>query len=80
MGRDRLEYWDRNAPIVCETDRTISWQQAREMVLSAYGRFSPDMAGIASAFFDKNWIDRLCAMANRRRLRARRCPARIPTS
>ena len=27
------------------------------MVLSAYGRFSPEMAEIAREFFDKNWID-----------------------
>jgi oligoendopeptidase F len=57
MGRDRLEYWDRNAPLTSEPDRKISWPQAREMVLSAYGRFSPAMADIARTFFDKNWID-----------------------
>ena len=31
--------------------------EAREMVLGAYGRFSPKMAEIAGDFFDKNWID-----------------------
>jgi oligoendopeptidase F len=57
MGRDRLEYWDRNAPLTTEPDRKIGWQEARDMVLSAYGRFSPDMASIARRFFDNNWID-----------------------
>jgi oligoendopeptidase F len=57
MGRERLDYWDRNAPLTSEPDRKIGWQEAREMVLSAYGRFSPAMADIARTFFDKNWID-----------------------
>jgi oligoendopeptidase F len=57
MGRDRLEFWDRNAPLTSEPDRKIAWGEARDMVLSAYGRFSPAMADIARGFFDKNWID-----------------------
>jgi oligoendopeptidase F len=57
MGRDRLEFWDRNAPLTSEPDRKIGWDEAREMVLSAYGRFSPEMANIARTFFDRNWID-----------------------
>ncbi len=57
MGKERLEYWDRNAPLTSEPDRKIEWPQARDMVLSAYGRFSPAMADIARRFFDRNWID-----------------------
>ncbi len=57
LGLDRLEFWDRNAPIAEGPERLIGWSEAREMVLSAYGRFSPDMAGIARRFFEENWID-----------------------
>jgi oligoendopeptidase F len=57
MGRERLDYWDRNAPLTSEPDRKVGWQEARDMVLSAYGRFSPAMADIARTFFDRNWID-----------------------
>jgi oligoendopeptidase F len=57
MGRDRLEFWDRNAPLTSEPDRKIAWGEARDMVLSAYGRFSPAMADIARGFFERNWID-----------------------
>ncbi len=57
MGRDKLDYWDRNAPLTSEPDRKVTWPEAREMVLSAYGRFSPEMADIARVFFDQNWID-----------------------
>jgi oligoendopeptidase F len=57
LGKDRLEFWDRNAPIFAEPERVITWEDAREIVLSAYGRFSPQMADIARNFFDKDWID-----------------------
>jgi oligoendopeptidase F len=57
MGKDKLMHWDRNAPLPREDNRPIEWDEARETVLSAYGEFSPEMAGIAKQFFDKNWID-----------------------
>jgi oligoendopeptidase F len=57
FGKDRLEHWDRNAPLPKVEQRTISWTEARDTVLSAYGGFSPKMAEIAKQFFDKNWID-----------------------
>lgn len=57
LGKERLEFWDRNAPIFSEPERVIAWDDARETVLSAYARFSPQMADIARNFFEKNWID-----------------------
>ena len=49
FGKDRLEHWDRNAPLPKVEQRTISWTEARDTVLSAYGGFSPKMADIAQA-------------------------------
>ena len=57
FGKDKLDHWDRNAPLPEVKTRTIPWEEARETVLSAYRRFSPDMAGIAKRFFDDRWID-----------------------
>ena len=57
MGKDKLMHWDRNAPLPREDNRPIEWDEAKQTVLSAYGEFSPEMAGIAQEFFDKNWID-----------------------
>jgi oligoendopeptidase F len=57
LGKERLEFWDRNAPIFAEPERSISWEAARDTVLAAYERFSPQMAAIARDFFDKSWID-----------------------
>ncbi len=57
FGKDKLEFWDRNAPLPKVETRDIVWSEARETVLSAYGAFSPRMADIARTFFDRNWID-----------------------
>ncbi len=57
LGKERLEFWDRNAPIFAEPERSISWDEARSTVLSAYNRFSPTMSNIARDFFEKRWID-----------------------
>lgn len=57
LGLPKLSYWDRNAPLQQEADKTYSWDEARDIVLQAYQSFSPKLASIAQEFFDKNWID-----------------------
>ena len=57
FGKDELAYWDRNAPLPDVANRPMSWDEARDTVLGAYGAFSPRMAGIAKQFFDDKWID-----------------------
>ena len=57
LGLDRMEVWDRNAPLPMESDRIVGWDEARETVLSAYSGFHPDLAALAEPFFDKGWID-----------------------
>ncbi len=57
MGKDVLDHWDRNAPLPDSAERTYNWDEARDTVLRAYGRFSPKMAEIGGRFFDSGWID-----------------------
>ncbi len=57
LGMERMNFWDRNAPLPETPKALIAWDAAKDMVLSAYGNFSPDMAGIARRFFDEHWID-----------------------
>ncbi|KAF0674950.1 M3 family oligoendopeptidase [Profundibacterium mesophilum] len=57
LGLDKLEVWDRNAPLPMEDPRQVDWDEARETVMTAYADFSPKMAEIAEPFFDKGWID-----------------------
>lgn len=57
FGMEQLNHWDRNAPLPKVEQRAIPWGEAKDMVLTAYAGFSPDMATIARRFFDEGWID-----------------------
>ncbi|MGB8840712.1 MAG: M3 family oligoendopeptidase [Aliidongia sp.] len=57
LGLEKLEYWDRNAPLPGTDDRIIPWPDAQGIVLDSYRQFSPRMAEIGERFFAKNWID-----------------------
>jgi oligoendopeptidase F len=57
FGKERLDHWDRNAPLPDAPRRVFKWETARDTVLGAYGEFSPRMADIARRFFDEGWID-----------------------
>jgi oligoendopeptidase F len=57
LGKERLEYWDRNAPMPFHSNIKYSFEEAKNITLEAYSEFSPRMARIAKAFFEKNWID-----------------------
>ncbi|HEV7255017.1 MAG TPA: M3 family oligoendopeptidase [Mesorhizobium sp.] len=54
---ERLNHWDRNAPLPETPKAVIGWDEARNTVLAAYHRFAPEMADIARNFFDRSWID-----------------------
>lgn len=57
MGMEKLNWWDRNAPLPGEDPRRFSWDEAKAIILEAFGEFDPSMAEIAGWFFDRNWID-----------------------
>ena len=57
LGLERLEIWDRNAPLPIDTPRLIGWEDARSTVIEAYRAFDPRMADLAAPFFDRGWID-----------------------
>ena len=56
LNIDKLKDYDRYAP-VHQNESTISWEEAREMVVDAYTKFNPEMGSVASTFFEKKWID-----------------------
>ncbi|MCF8474936.1 MAG: M3 family oligoendopeptidase [Emcibacter sp.] len=57
LGKDKLNWWDRNAPLPQSDDKIHQWRDAKKIVLDAYAKFSPEMAEIGSRFFDNGWID-----------------------
>ena len=57
LGLEKLEHWDRNAPLPGDENRVIDWDEARARVLGAYQGFDPRIGAIAQRFFDRPWID-----------------------
>ncbi len=57
LGLDRMQVWDRNAPLPMEDPRLISWDDAEKTVMDAYNAFDPRMGEIAKPFFKDGWID-----------------------
>src|SRR5258706_13239928 len=49
FGKEQLDYWDRNPPLPDAPDRTLSWDQARDTVPGASGKFYRKMAAIAAS-------------------------------
>ncbi len=57
LGLEKLQHWDRNAPLPNEDDKTIPWPDAVNQVLTSYASFSPQLAEVGKRFFDSPWID-----------------------
>ncbi len=56
LGLEDLTHIDRYAPLF-DTEEPVEWEQAKGIVLGAFGAFSVEMRSRAEEFFDKNWID-----------------------
>ena len=57
LGLEIMQVWDRNAPLPMESDRLVTWDQAKTIVTSAYANFDSRMSDLISPFFSKGWID-----------------------
>ncbi|MEO9683720.1 MAG: M3 family oligoendopeptidase [Tateyamaria sp.] len=57
LGLDRMQVWDRNAPLPMEDPRIVDWDEAEKTVMDAYNAFDPRMGEIAKPFFKDGWID-----------------------
>ncbi|MGC1302204.1 MAG: M3 family oligoendopeptidase [Caulobacteraceae bacterium] len=57
LGKETLDYWDRNAPLGEGPQRRYSWSEAQTIVLEAFRDLAPAFADKAQRFFDNPWID-----------------------
>ena len=57
MGLEKLEHWDRNAPLPGSDERAIPWAEAKEIVQKAYDGFDPRLGSIINTFLSNPWID-----------------------
>ena len=53
---DRLTFYDRFAPIADDPSK-VSWDEARDIVVSAYHDFTPRPGDVVDRFFKESWID-----------------------
>ncbi len=56
LGLEEIYDYDRYAPLPTLPEQQVSWQECRKMVLEGFRSFSPQMADIATLFFEENWI------------------------
>ncbi len=56
LGVGDLHEWDRYAPIG-QVSRNLSWEDAKELVLGSYVRFSKRAGALVEDFFKQRWID-----------------------
>lgn len=57
LGFERLQHWDRSAPLPQDDETQVSWEDAQKLVLDSYQGFSPEIGRIAEKFFRHGWID-----------------------
>jgi oligoendopeptidase F len=57
MGKDRLDHWDRNAPVERTAPRAYDWAEAQALTLQSFADLGSRFADTAQAVFDQPWID-----------------------
>ncbi len=58
LGLKKLGPWDLLAPYPAKNETAkITFPKALDIVMQAFGNFSPDMADFAKLMYDKRWID-----------------------
>ncbi len=57
LGKKQLDFWDRNAPLTQDVQKTYGWDEARRIVLDSFAQMGPEFEERARVFFDKPWID-----------------------
>ena len=56
LGKEKLPWWDLFAP-VGEIKSDYTFEEAKEVILSNFGRFAPELQAFAANAFAHHWID-----------------------
>ncbi len=56
LGKEKLAWWDLFAP-TGKVEKTFSFAEARDFIITHFGAFSPELADFARRAFDNRWID-----------------------
>ncbi|MDD2523040.1 MAG: M3 family oligoendopeptidase [Anaerolineaceae bacterium] len=58
LGSEKLPWWSLFAP-VGSVDKTYTFEEAKDVILTNFTRFSPELSDFARHAFENNWIDAL---------------------
>ena len=56
LGVEKLPWWDLMAPMG-RSDKSYSYDEARDFILDHFGQFSDRLAGLSQRAFQNHWID-----------------------
>jgi len=56
IGKEKMAWWDIYAP-VGKTDTRYNYEEARDFILDAFEKFSPELRKFSERAFENNWID-----------------------
>jgi oligoendopeptidase F len=76
LGKEKLDWWDLNAPISGGALESISWDRAQELVVNAFEGFDPKLQRFAKSALEKQWVE---AEARKGKRPGGYC-TRVPTS
>ena len=57
LGKDRLAWYDRDAPVKGAASRSYTWEEARDFVIRQFRSYSDDLADFAQRAFNEGWLD-----------------------
>lgn len=57
LGVERLEWFDRDAPMPSATAATLGWDEACATITEAFDAFDPDLRAFADRALQRRWID-----------------------
>ncbi|TAA71767.1 M3 family oligoendopeptidase [Planococcus salinarum] len=56
LGKDRLDWYDVDAPVT-ESTQTFSYQEGAEFILEHFKKFGPELEKFSRTAFEKGWIE-----------------------
>jgi pepF/M3 family oligoendopeptidase len=57
LGKETLAWYDLQAPVSSEAQKTYSWNEARDFIVSKFRAYSDDLADFAERAFAESWLD-----------------------
>jgi pepF/M3 family oligoendopeptidase len=57
LGKEKLAWYDRNAPVTQGESRRYGWAEARDFVLERFRSYTDKLAAFAARAFDEHWLD-----------------------